>query len=119
MAQHTTVDGYIASLPTDARATLQAAREAVHRGCDGLGERMSYGIATFTLAGSPLLYLGGWKRHVGIYPIPTDDEVLEPELSRYRSTKDTLRIPLDEPPPIELIERITAMLVRRRGESSA
>ena len=45
-----------------------------------------------------------------------DDPVLEPELAAYRSTKDTIKIPLRGEAPIDLIERTTVMLARRRSD---
>lgn len=114
-AKFETVDEYIASFPAEVQTELQAARAAVHRGAPGLTEAISYGIAAFRLGERTLVHIGGWKHHIGMYPVPADDPTLEPQLAPYRSTKDALRLPLPGPLPVPLIERVVAMLARRRA----
>lgn len=109
------VDDYIASFPAAVQTELEAARAAVHRGAPGVTEAMSYGIAAFRLGDRTLVHVGGWKHHIGVYPVPADDPTLEPQLAPYRSTKDTLRLPLPGPVPVALIEEVVAMLARRRA----
>jgi len=112
-----TIDDYIASFPTDVRAKLEDVRQAIRRAAPGTEETISYQMPTFTLDGKYLVYFGGWKHHIGLYSIPGVDEALEKELSRYRAGKDTLRLPLREPVPIELIERVVAaVLLKKRME---
>jgi len=56
------------------------------------------------------------KHHIGLYPIPTVDEALEKELFQYRAAKGTLRFPLREPDPYDLVERLVALLLRKSQE---
>ena len=85
------VDAYIAAFPPDVQAVLAAARAAVHEAVPGTGETISYQMPTFTHDGQAYLYLGGWKRHLGVYPVPVLDGALEAEVAPYRSGQDTLR----------------------------
>ena len=110
-----TVDAYIASFPPAVRVEMEAARAAVRRGAPGVTEAISYGIAAFRLDGRTLVHIGGWKHHIGMYPVPADDPVLEPQLAGYRSTKDAVRFPLPGPVPVDVIEQVVAMLARRRA----
>ena len=71
-------------------------------------------MPTITLNGESLVYFAAWKHHIGLYPIPPADGALERELAPYRAAKDTVRLPLRQPIPYDLIERVTALLVKNR-----
>ena len=109
-----TVDEYIGSFSTDVQAILENARRAIRRAAPGVEESIRYQIISFKADGKYLVYLGGWKHHVGLYPIPALDETLEEGLSQYRAAKDTLRFPLKGPVPYDLIERVVARLISDR-----
>jgi uncharacterized protein YdhG (YjbR/CyaY superfamily) len=109
-----TVDAYIESFPPEVQVILEEIRRRIHSAAPGTEEIISYQIPTVTLDGKYLVYFAGWKRHVSIYPIQTLDEPLEEEVSVYRSGKDTVQFPLNEPIPYDLIERIVGELVEKR-----
>jgi len=77
-------------------------------------EAVSYGIPTFTLDGRYLIYFAGWKRHISVYPIPAVNAQLDKEIERYKAGKGTLRFPLNEPIPYELIGRLAAAALGNR-----
>ena len=112
--KYETVDEYIASFPPDVQAKLEDVRGAMRKAAPGTEEAISYGIPTFTLDGRYLIYFAGWKHHISIYPIPEGDEALQRDLAPFKAAKGTLRFPLDEPLPLELIERLTAAALRSR-----
>ena len=114
-----TVDEYIASFPADRQAILQDVRGAMRRGAPGTEERISYGIPTFALDGRYLIYFAGWKQHVSVYPIPESDDALERAIAPYRAGKGTLRFPLDQPIPYDLIERLAAAALAARRRETA
>ena len=71
MAEHfESVDDYIASFPPEVQAELQAARRTIRAAAPDAEESISYAIPTFSLAGRPVVYLSGWKKHISIYPVP-------------------------------------------------
>jgi uncharacterized protein YdhG (YjbR/CyaY superfamily) len=54
-----------------------------------------------------VLYFAGWKAHYSLYP--ASDALVaafERELAPYERSKGTIRMPLSEPVPVNLIERI-------------
>ena len=74
-----------------------------------------------------LVYFAAFKHHIGIFPPIECDARLDKALARYRGPKGTLRFPLDEPMPYELIERIVRLrakqdqakaAARKRGKGS-
>jgi uncharacterized protein YdhG (YjbR/CyaY superfamily) len=77
-------------------------------------ERISYGIAAFTLGGRDLVYFAGWQKHISVYPVPTEDPDLTTELTPYLAAKGTLRFPLGQPIPYPLIGRVAGVLAQQR-----
>ena len=108
------VDEYISSFPPDVQAILNKAGRAIRKAAPGAEEVISYPISAFKVKGKRMVYLGGWKHHVGLYPIPVFDQEFEEEVSPYRAAKDTLRFHLRKPIPYDLIERIVTQLVVRQ-----
>ena len=62
------------------------------------------------MAGGAVIFFGGWKQHIGLYPIPRFDDPIEADIAPFRATKDTLRLPLRKPIPYGLIARIVEHL---------
>jgi uncharacterized protein YdhG (YjbR/CyaY superfamily) len=112
-----TVDEYIASFPDDVQEQLQGVRRAMRAAAPGTLEEISYGIPTLMLDGRYLMYFAGWKRHISVYPIPAVDAQLDKEIAPYKAGKGTLRFPLKEPIPYELIGRLVAAEMRNRARS--
>ena len=67
------------------------------------------------LAGRYGLHFAGWKRHVGLYPVPVLDEALEAEVQPYRSGKDSVIFLHSRPLPEDLIARVARTILGRRG----
>ena len=118
MAEHfATVDDYIASFPDDVQEILQRVREAIHDGVPGADEKIRYGIAAVMLGGRYAIHFAGWKRHVGLYPIPRLEGTLEQEIAPYRTEKDSVTFPYAKPIPYDLIERVAAEIGRIRNRA--
>jgi uncharacterized protein YdhG (YjbR/CyaY superfamily) len=103
----TSVRQYIASKPKDARMALERVRKAIRTAIPEAEERLSYQMPAYTLNGVPVLYFAGWKAHFSLYP--ASDALVaafKRELAPYSRSKGTIRIPLSEPVPVSLIERI-------------
>ena len=75
---------------------------------------MRYGIAAVMLGGATRCTSPGWKKHIGLYPVPTLDEPLESEIAPYRAEKDSVVFPHSKPVPYELIGRVTEAIVAQR-----
>jgi len=75
-------------------------------------ETISYGMPTFKLNGV-VVHFAAFKKHIGFYPPVRGDAELEMALARYLGEKGSLRFPLDEAMPYELIERIVNLRVKQ------
>jgi uncharacterized protein YdhG (YjbR/CyaY superfamily) len=103
------VDEYIAALPSTSQAASRQLRALVHDTVPGVTERISYDMPTFDLKGQPMIYFGAWKKHIGFYPA-TGRVVAHfgEEFAPYKLGPGTIQFPLDEPLPLDLIRRIIA-----------
>ena len=109
--QFVTVQEYLDSFPDDVAEVLRQVRERVRTAAPGAEEVINYGIPTLRLEGRSLLHFAGWKKHVSIYPAPDDRTSIEPEIDRYVAGRGTLKFPLAEPMPLDLIEKVAHLLV--------
>ena len=110
-----TIDEYIGSFPPAVQPLLEQVRATIHDAAPSAEETISYGMPTFRLDGRHLVYFGGWKHHVGIYPLPVLAGEDEQRLAPYLAGKGTARFPLDQPIPFDLIARIVGRLVAERA----
>ncbi|HEY2383540.1 MAG TPA: DUF1801 domain-containing protein [Terriglobia bacterium] len=119
------VDEYIASKPKEVRTVLERVRDAIRKAVPKAEEMLSYQMPMYKLNGRLVLYFAGWKEHYSLYPASdTVAAAFKKELSGYELRKSTIRLPLSEPVPVKLIERIAkfraqqlAMNEKRTGAS--
>ncbi len=109
---HKTIDGYIAEFPKDVQAILQKVRRTIKKVAPSAQETISYQIPTFTLKGKYLIYFAGYKKHIGIYPVPAGNAAFKKEMAPYVAGKGTLRFPLDKPFPFGLITKIVKLSIK-------
>lgn len=108
------VDQYIAAHPEPVQAILQVVRTVIRKAVPKAEEGISYQIPTYKLQGRAVLHFAGWKQHYSLYPAG-EQLVLafQQELAPYEvNDKGTIRLPLSEPVPVKLIERIAKFRVK-------
>jgi uncharacterized protein YdhG (YjbR/CyaY superfamily) len=118
MANPTTpkdIDEYIAGYPAEVQKILERVRRTVRKAAPKAEEAIKYGIPTLTLDGN-LVSFAAYKKHIGLYPTPAGDETYQKECARYKAEKSTLRFPLDEPIPYDLISRTVKFRVKEHLE---
>lgn len=114
-AKATTIDEYIADFPADVQQILQQIRATIKEAAPGAGEKISYGMPTFTLKGN-LIHFAAFKNHIGLYPTPNGIEEFKEELSAYKGAKGSVQFPIDKPMPLALITRIVKFRVKKSVE---
>jgi uncharacterized protein YdhG (YjbR/CyaY superfamily) len=101
------VDAYIGAQPEPVQRVLSQVRSAIRKAVPQAEECISYGMPTFKVQSARLLFFAAWKRHYSLYPVTgTVLAAFQRELGPYKVDKSTLRFPLLEPVPVDLIERI-------------
>jgi uncharacterized protein YdhG (YjbR/CyaY superfamily) len=100
-------EDYLAAQPAEAREKLSLVRDAIKRAAPDAQEVISYQIPAFRISGRVFIFFAGWKNHYSLYPV--GEALLEAfgaELARYEISKGTIRFPLAEAVPDDLIFRI-------------
>ena len=111
-----TIDEYIGSFPPEVQPILEEVRETIRGAAPGADETIGYGMPAFRVDGRNLVYFGGWKHHVGLYPLPEVDGADADRLAPYLGGKGTARFPLAEPIPHDLIAHlVTRLLAQSEG----
>ena len=99
----TSIDQYIGTFPDEVQKILEEIRSTIKAIVPDAKEKISYQIPCFELNGRNLIHFAGWNKHISMYPVPAGDEAFKKKIARYVAGKGTLKFPLDEPIPLELI----------------
>lgn len=118
MGTWSTVDEYLAALPDDRRARLQGLRATVQAAAaaSGATEVIAYDMPALRLDGRFLVSYAAYRRHDSLFPASEGVESeLADEIRPYLAGKGTIRFPVSEPLPLDLIRRIVEIRVREHG----
>ncbi len=113
------IDEYIAGFPKDIQEILQKIRMTIKKAAPSAEETISYKMPTFNLKGQYLIYFAAYKKHIGLYPVPTGDDAFNKEVAKYQVGKGTLQFPLDEPMPYKLISKIVKARVKENDAKAS
>jgi len=104
------VDEYHEGAPEPQRSTLSALRSTLRELLPDASESLSYSVPAFVVDGRPVAGYAWAKRHCSYFPHSSAVLIeLTAELDGYDWSKGTLRFPVDEPLPRELIARLVAV----------
>ena len=99
------VDDYIAGFPESVREILEKLRQVIHEAAPDAQETVSYGMPAFKLK-RILVYFAAWKDHIGLYGVSSAVNQFKNDLAPYKQSKGTIKFPLGQPIPYELIKKI-------------
>jgi uncharacterized protein YdhG (YjbR/CyaY superfamily) len=104
------IDEYIATFPEKIREKLSELRAVIRTAAPEATEKISYQIPTFVLNGN-LVHFAAFKNHIGFYPTSGGIRAFQDELAIYKCSTGTVRFPLEQSLPLELITRIVRFRV--------
>lgn len=107
---YTNIDEYIALQPAEIQLILQELRKTIQAAAPQATEKISYQLPTFYLMGN-LVHFAVFKDHYSFFPASSGIAAFQEELLPYSGSKGTVRFPLDEPLPLDLISRIVKFRV--------
>ena len=64
------------------------------------------------------MHFAGFNNHIGFYPTPGGISSFEKELSKYKQGKGSVRFPLDQPIPMDLIGRIVEFRLEKNRKKA-
>ena len=99
------IDEYIAAQEERVQPKLIEIRKTLQEALPEAEERISWSMPTYW-KGRNIIHFAASKKHLGIYPGGEATEAFADELSDYSVSKGTIRLPYDQPLPVELIKRI-------------
>ncbi len=106
-----TIDEYISGFPITTQNVLWQVFEILKIKLPKAEEAISYGIPTFKLNNTYVVYFAGYKKHISLYPAPIEHEDFKKDLAKYKAGKATVQFSLNKPLPIKLIEKIAKYLL--------
>jgi uncharacterized protein YdhG (YjbR/CyaY superfamily) len=106
-----TTDEYIASFPQNAQTALKQTKLAIKEAAPQAKEVISYSMPAFKQKGI-LVWFAAFKNHIGFFPKVSAMEAFKEKLAHYETSKGTIRFPLDEPIPVELVKEIVKFRVK-------
>lgn len=112
------VEDYLAGFSGEVRARLDRMRELVHAAAPDAVEGLSYGLVGYKLHGKPLVYFGGFAKHIGFYATPNGHEAFAADFAGYKQGKGSVQFPLTQPLPEDLVRRVVAYRVSQVESSS-
>jgi uncharacterized protein YdhG (YjbR/CyaY superfamily) len=106
----TNTDEYIAMFPTEVQEVLEKLRQTIKNAAPQAEETISYQMPAFKLHGS-LVYFAAYKKHIGFYPTASGISAFKEHLTNYEVSKGTIKFPINEPLPFDLITTIVKFRV--------
>jgi uncharacterized protein YdhG (YjbR/CyaY superfamily) len=113
------IENYIKSFPDDTQKVLKTVYSEIKKIIPDSGEKISYGIPTFTMHGTYVVYFAGFKKHISVFPAT---EELPPSLKKlldYKTGKGTFQFPLDQPLPMPLIKKFVEFRLKKVEEKAS
>jgi uncharacterized protein YdhG (YjbR/CyaY superfamily) len=113
MAEPTTVDEYLATLPEDRRAVMAALRTTIRAAAPDATEVITYKMPGFKSHGGQFLVsYDAFKAHYSLFP--ASDAVVQAlgaAIEPYLVGKGTIRFPASRPIPLDLVTKIVEIRV--------
>ena len=101
-----TIDEYIHNFPESIQIKLEQIRKTIKKAAPEAKEVINYRMPAFKM-NSVLVYFAAFKDHISFFPTSNPLKVFSKELSKYETSKGTIKFPFDKNIPLELISKIT------------
>jgi uncharacterized protein YdhG (YjbR/CyaY superfamily) len=105
------VDEYLASVPKEARATLEKLRKTIKAAAPMAAEGISYQMPMYKHHGM-VIGFAAFKDHCSIFPGSAVMDAHQEELSRYDTSKGTIRFPANKPLPVTLVKKLVKARIK-------
>ena len=117
MEKYTNFIDYASAQNEEVRKLLINLRQIIIDALPEATESFSYGVPSFDLVPNAKMnqkiMIGGFKKHVGLYPHPDAIEYFQQELTPYKTSKGTIQFQIGEPLPKNLIRDILLYRIKK------
>jgi len=90
---------------------LELIRQAIREVAPEVEEVISYNMPAFK-QNKVLVYYAVNKNHIGFYPTPSPILHFQKELKPYKTSKAAIQFPLNQPLPVDLIQKIVKFRIK-------
>lgn len=111
------IDEYIADFPPETQKALELIRKTIIQQVPHAEEKISYAMPTFKIGKSYLVHFAAFKNHIGLYPVPVNEEAFKEDFLPYKIGKGSIQFPLNKPMPLNLIVKILKFRLQKMKES--
>jgi uncharacterized protein YdhG (YjbR/CyaY superfamily) len=117
-AESNAVDAYLAAVPEPARSTLEKIRATIRSAAPAEAtEAIGYRMPTFRYKGALVAY-AAFKSHCSLFPMNASLlEAFKDELKEYKTSKGTIRFPMDKPLPATLVKKLVKARVAENEQN--
>ena len=105
------VDEYLAGVPKEARATLEKLRQTIRAAAPMASEVISYQMSRYKHHGM-VVGFAAFKNHCSLFPGAAVMDAHKEELSRYDTSKGTIRFPARKPLPAALVRKLVKARIK-------
>lgn len=111
----TVIDDYLAEHSGAHREHMDALRTIITRLAPDATEALAWNMPTWKLNGN-LIHMAAGKHHVGLHPGGAGVEHVRDELVErgLKFSKGAIQLPLDQPIPVDLVERLVSFRVAQQ-----
>jgi uncharacterized protein YdhG (YjbR/CyaY superfamily) len=119
-AKPTTIDEYLATLPSDKQAALQKLRSAIQSAAPKAVEGFSYGLPAFIIDGKAVAGFAASKSSCAYYPMSGSVvAALADDLAKYETSKGSIQFPAAKPLSATLVKKLVKCRMAEIAESAA
>jgi uncharacterized protein YdhG (YjbR/CyaY superfamily) len=106
MNKPTAFDDYVSDFSVEISERLHQIRTLILSIAPEATESIAYGMPAYKLFGKPMVYVAGFKKHIGFYALSSGDKKFKEQLSEYKQEKGSVQFPHNKSLPYALIEEI-------------
>jgi len=117
MKKPNNVEAYILEFPAEIQIKLFQMRETIKENAPEASEGISYGMPAYKLNKKPLVYFGGFEKHIGFYATPSGHERFKKQLTEYKHGKGSVQFPNSKDLPLDLIAEIVKFRVEENNQN--
>jgi uncharacterized protein YdhG (YjbR/CyaY superfamily) len=110
-----TTSQYIRSFPGPVQKILKKLRKEIKSVAPQAEEKISYQMPSFFQNGV-LVYFAAFSKHIGFFPTANGVSAFKGKLLKYKHSKGTIRFPIDEPLPFNLIKQIVRSRIKENSK---